>query len=394
LKTDAPAHGHVSPGPPPSGRAALAVHVVARAGLQGTGTSRYTSGLFDSLRSAGADVQLLQPDPPPIPAWLQRGMKRLGWDLAAFFSEYPLSYKRGSARIVHLTSQTLATVVPFRKHRARIVISVLDVIPFVLRHDRRFAYLRNPLEQLFYRMALAGLKRADLLVAVSDYTRRQIVEVLRLPADRVQVVYPVLDPTIFHPIAETDGFRAAHALDRDSRYLLYVGSEDPRKNLPTLIRAFAEVKRHRPDVKLLKVGAPHFAAERSVLRSLVEQLGLTESVIFFDHVDETALPLLYNVADIFVMPSLYEGFGLPVVEAMACGTPVVSSGATSLPEAAGDAALLVDPGRPEEFAERILHLLQDGSLRSRLRESGLQNVRRFLPARIGAQLLDVYHRLL
>jgi glycosyltransferase involved in cell wall biosynthesis len=239
-------------------------------------------------------------------------------------------------------------------------VTVLDIIPYLVRHDPELNTFRHPIDYLFYRLALAGLRRADALIAISEYTKRTLVEALGLLPERIQVVYPAVDHEKFHPMAVPDAFWAKHGLDKKWRYILYVGSDDPRKNLKTLVRAFALVRRQVGNVKLLKVGAPHFLRERQQLLALVEELGLEEGVLFYDHVPDEDLPLFYNVADVFVMPSLYEGFGLPALEAMTCGVPVVCSNTASLPEVVGDVGILVNPVDVEEMAAQICKVLLKG----------------------------------
>jgi glycosyltransferase involved in cell wall biosynthesis len=174
---------------------------------------------------------------------------------------------------------------------------------------------------------------------------------------------------------------------------LYVGSDDPRKNLITLIRAFAIVKRSLPDAKLLKVGTEDFPGERLHLLRRVEELGLKNDVIFIKQVAEEDLPLFYNLARVFVFPSLYEGFGLPLLEAMASGTPVVASWNTSIPEVVGTAARLVNPSKPEEVAEQIVQVLTHDVLAKQLSKAGLERAGQFDDKRQAESLLALYTKV-
>jgi glycosyltransferase involved in cell wall biosynthesis len=250
--------------------------------------------------------------------------------------------------------------------------------------------LRHTFDRILYTLALAGLRRADALVAISEYTRQTLLDVLRLPPERIHVVYPTIDHEKFQPAAVPDAFRARYALDPASRYILYVGSEDPRKNLPTLLSAFAQLKQQMGDVKLLKVGVAQFVQERRRLQASIAQWGLQHDVRIFDYVPEEDLPLFYNVADVFVLPSLYEGFGLPAVEAMSCGTPVVCARAGSLPEVVGGAAIQVCATDAGAFARAMLALLASPEMRRQLGAAGRQQAAGFARVHSGRKLAQVY----
>jgi len=372
----------------------LRVQLIAKPDSGMTGTSRYTSELYRGLQEAGVDVCLTFPDPPPVPGPMMRGLKRLRIDLRAFFASHPLRSHLDHADVYHITTQTMATLLWFQRFPAPVVVTVLDIIPYLVRHDQELDTSRHVVDRLFYQLALDGLRRADALIAISEYTKRTLVEALGLPPERIHLVYPAVDHERFWPMEVPDGFRVKYGLNKKWRYILYVGSDDPRKNLRALVRAFALVKQRVDNVKLLKVGAPHFVQERQRLRALVAELGLQEDVLFFDHVPDEDLALFYNVADAFVMPSLYEGFGLPVLEAMACGTPVVCSNAAALPEIAGDAALLVDPDDADGLAETICTLLEDEGLWERFHQAGLKRATRFPWARTAQETVRIYTAML
>jgi glycosyltransferase involved in cell wall biosynthesis len=172
--------------------------------------------------------------------------------------------------------------------------------------------------------------------------------------------------------------------------MLYVGTEDPRKDLATLLRALALVRRDRPEVHLIKAGRAHFGGQRQHLVRLTDELHLRDAVHFLDDVEEADLPALYNLASVFATPSLYEGFGFPPLEAMACGRPVVSTRAGSLPEIVGEAGLLVPPGDPRGLADAILQVLGDPVLARRLGSLGPEQAARFTWDRTVNQTLAVY----
>jgi glycosyltransferase involved in cell wall biosynthesis len=173
-----------------------------------------------------------------------------------------------------------------------------------------------------------------------------------------------------------------------------VGSEDPRKNLPALIKAFALVKQQMPGIKLLKVGAAQFSQEREKLQTLIAKLQLQHNVSLLNYVPDEDLPLFYNVADVFVMPSLYEGFGLPAAEAMACGTPLIYACIGPLPEVIGDGGMRVRPCDTYALAEAILALLKNEDEQLRLRQAGRQQAARFTLQRVASETREIYARMI
>ena len=244
-------------------------------------------------------------------------------------------------------------------------------------------------DRLYLRLDAAGIRRAAAIIAPSQATKRDLIRHLGVPEKRISVVYEGVDHDVFRPVERrvfTDP------------YVLFVGSEHPRKNLATLFRAFARVKADGffPELKLVKVGAPGSGEapfrEQSVRAA--REAGVEEDVIFVGRAVGDELAAYYSGAECLVLPSLYEGFGLPPVEAMACGCPVVVSNVTSLPEIAGDAALLVDPTDDAALARAIVALLDDAALRAGLRARGLARAAEFSWERAATETLAVYERLL
>ena len=355
-----------------------------------TGLSRYAQSLYNALAAAGINVIAQTPPRLPLPGILAK----TGYDLGAFLASYPVwaSYSR-RASIYHLTSQNLATLLTLLRPPVPTVVTVHDIIPFVLRNNVRLSSYRHVFDRWADRCALAGLSRADAIIADSAATRRDLRKHVGIAADRIAVVPLGVDSEHFRPRCVSDSVLRSFGLDAAARYVLYVGSEALHKNVTGLMEAFARVSARLPDVRLLKAGAPHAAAQRQELVRLVKRLGLNGKVIFLDAVADADLPLLYSLATVFVSPSLYEGFGLPALEAMACGTPVVCFDAASLPDVVGDAGILVPAGDTEGLAEGILAVLNDDALRRQLIEAGLARARAFTWERTARMTIDVYQTL-
>lgn len=266
------------------------------------------------------------------------------------------------------------------------------------RSNLRFYYLRR------------GLARAARVLAVSSATRRDVESVLQIPASRIQVVYNAPDPTFRRVSAPPHSNGGAPHTGTPAEiqpvleryrihypFLLYVGRTNPQKNIPRLVEAFAvlrgEIQDHPlyKDLRLIIIGdeiARHPALRHAVIQSRVE-----DSVRFLGFVPIETLRAFYQAASAFVFPSLYEGFGLPPLEAMACGTPVVCSHVSSLPEVVGDAALIVNPENVFDIARGMRDVLLNSELRADLIERGLRQVERFSWERTAAQVLQTYEEI-
>jgi glycosyltransferase involved in cell wall biosynthesis len=250
-------------------------------------------------------------------------------------------------------------------------------------HPARRVLLNRPLMRV-------AIRRAAAIVTVSHSARRDLLRLHGVAPERVSVVHEAASPA-FRPIDDRDRLDAVRAqYGLPDRFILYVGTIEPRKNLPRLIEAFAAARRAGIPHRLVCAG-PYGWSSRD-LSSHIERCGVRDVVRFTGYVPFDDLPAIYNLADFFVFPSLYEGFGLPVVEAMACGTAVITSATSSLGEIAGDAAELVDPTNTESLLAAIRRLATDPALRREIAERGRQRSRAFSWAQTAKEMLAVYHR--
>jgi glycosyltransferase involved in cell wall biosynthesis len=353
-----------------------------------TGTARYAAALGAELSALGRPVRR-RSSRSPLPSALSAAARRAGVDLAAVWASYPLVPPRAEGGVLHLTSQTLATSVALLRPPGRLVVTVHDLLPWVLRDDPALGTLRHPLDRALYRLALRGLGRADVLIADSRATADDLVGQARLPDESIRIVPLGVDAARFHPSARVAEVRRRYGLAEGGQDVIYVGSEDPRKNLTTLIEAFAPVAARRPAARLLKVGAGHHADQRARLLAGAERLGIGDRIRFLDQVPEADLAPLYGAAAVCAVPSLHEGFGLPVLEAMACGVPVVCANRSSLPEVAGSAALVVEP-TAAAFAEALGRVLDDPALSADLRRRGLERAARYTWRRTAELTVECY----
>jgi glycosyltransferase involved in cell wall biosynthesis len=288
----------------------------------------------------------------------QRPAVRVAWEQLA----QPLALRRIHADLVHGPAFVgpIAAGCPF-------VVTIHD-LSFL-----RFPRLFRPANRLYLGvMTRLSARKASRLIAVSAHAAAESAELLGVPAERIDVVYHGVDPHFRPlPVDEVTRFRQRKSLP--ARFILHVGTLEPRKNLIRLVEALVRIRGDR--IKLLLVGAQGWLYHDLLQR--IEELGAGEAVVFCGYVSADELPLWYNAAAALAYPSLYEGFGLPVLEAQACGTPVLTSNRSSLPEAAGDGALIVDPSDVSEIAEGLHRLLTDEPLRLELRGRGLQHASQF-----------------
>ncbi len=263
--------------------------------------------------------------------------------------------------------------------RARKVVIIHDIIA------ERFPHLTVPAApaRLLWKAKVAlGRWQADAIVTVSEYSRRGILQHFRLPPDRVQVVGEAPDP-IFRRQEQpaTTPRLAVLGLNRPGRLVLYVGGFGPHKNLGTLVEAFAQAitRDDFADVRLALIGEYRkevFHSDAAALCAQIERLGLKDRVVFTGYLPDEDLAVLLNQAAVLVLPSLMEGFGLPAVEAAACGCPVIATTASPLPALLGDAGLYVDPLDGAQLVNALGRVLASPELRDRMREAGLAAARR------------------
>lgn len=289
-------------------------------------------------------------------------------------------------------------VAPLATRDCSVVHGPVNVLPLGLRrptvvtvHDLAFLHFPEayPAVKRWYLRLLTqwSVRRAWRVIAVSEQTRQDLLTCYGVNPDRITVVPNGVDPSLRRIDDENElaDWRAAHGLPE--RFLLFVGTLQPRKNLTTLLRALAEL-RSLFTWPLVVIGARGWK-ESSIFQQ-VRALGLEQQVLFLGYVPPEQLPWWYSAATIFVYPSLYEGFGLPVLEAMACGTPVITSNGSALREVAGDAAVLINPYSPSDLARAIRELARNEELQRKLRMAGQARAQSFSWERTARETALVY----
>ncbi len=276
-------------------------------------------------------------------------------------------------------------------NRTKIIVTLHDVIAD---HHPELIF-PNKKSHLFWRLKQnIAIRQASLILTVSENAKEQIIEYFGLSESRLRVITEAAR-AIFMVLPHDERMNEAlqrHHLKTDEKFLLYVGGISPHKNLNTLIDAFQRLD----DIKLILVGDykddPFFSAYPS-LKKQVEELGLTENIIFAGFVEDIDLAYLYNAAALVVLPSLEEGFGLPAVEAMACGTPVAASNRGSLPEVLGEAGVFFEPLDVKNMADVIKQILGDEKRRAEMSRIGLNRSKQFMWKKAATDLLAIFKEL-
>ncbi len=303
------------------------------------------------------------------------------WRLRVLLSQMlrrPMDHIFGASDIFHATNHLLAHF-----GQAHTVFTLHDLI-FL-----RYPEYHLPYNRWYLTWAMPRyLRAAEVIITPSEWSKQDALKFYGLPEDKIKVIYEAAAPT-FQPIADPARLdQIRHRYGLPEKFILHVGTIEPRKNLSRLLEAFQPLLADRPQLKLVLIGKKGWLYE-SFFQHLTA-LGLQECVIFPGYVAEADLPAFYQLAEVFVYPSLYEGFGLPPLEAMACGAAVVSSRSSSLPEVVGEAGLLVEPTDTAALSRAIQRVLSDPALRLALSHQGLAQAQKFSWHKAVNELEQVY----
>ena len=352
------------------------------------GIGRYMKCLVESVLSLGTSHQFLLIVPPTGADFIDApavGVERVISSVKYYSMleqiELPRILRRYQVDLLHSPHFLLPLICP-----CPAVVTIHDVIYLACRED-----LPSRLGRLYYHVMMAAAVRlAKRVIADSEFSKRDMVRYLGADPVKIEVIYPGVSRD-FQPINDPATLRAVrdrYDIKRD--YVLYTGIYKPRKNHAGLLRAFQRFLSLGGDADLVVAG-PVKEGEALLLR-LASELGLSARLKLTGFVNDGELRSLYSGARLYACPSLYEGFGFTVLEAMACGAPVVCSPETSLPEVAGDAAYYANARDPQEFGEALFRVFTDSALRAALIAKGAENLTRFSWERTAAQTLDVYQR--
>jgi glycosyltransferase involved in cell wall biosynthesis len=360
---------------------------------QHAGIGRYADELARALVALGTgdDWQLFYVDPelrtptPPLDALPRTTLRQSNkpWRLRVLLSTYlrrGQDQTIGPAEIFHATDHLL----PHLAHtRSVFTLHDLTALKFPTAHtqlNRRFLQLMLP----------HFLRAAEVIIADSYCTQQDALQLYGLSAERVRVVHLGVDEH-FKPASAISTQTVRERYQLPDRFILAVSTIEPRKNLIVLLEAYRGLLAQNPQLQLVIAGKRGWHSEPFFER--LQALGLTDQVRLLGFVPDEDLPALYSLAEVFAFPSIYEGFGLPVLEAMACGTPVISSNASSLPEVAGEAAIQIAPTEVREWTQALERISNDAELRASLRERGLKQATRFTWEAAARQTYAIYQEV-
>ncbi len=342
-----------------------------------TGISTYALNLLPHLRSlhpqllSNTTVEGFECHPIPNQLGADYGLKGHGNRLLWIQTQLPKYYQRLGSRLLFSPLPEAPLYSP-----CRTVVTVHDLIPL------RFPKRRSPIGLYFRHYVPSVLRQAQHIVCDSEATAADIMRFFQITPARITTI----------PL----GYDAEHFRYLDlplANYFFYVGRHEPHKNLGRLLSAFQTVSSRHPDVELWIGGSFDQRYSPQYIQQ-AETLGIRDRVRFLDYLSYDQLPTVINQAIALVFPSLWEGFGLPVLEAMACGTPVITSNLSSLPEVAGDATILIDPYNVEQLADAMVTLVKDDSLRQDLRRAGLAQAQQFSWEKTGQQTCEILKQFL
>ena len=296
----------------------------------------------------------------------------------------PLDLRREKVDLFHAPHYVLPPLTPCKS-----VVTIHDCI-----HLRFPQYLPNRLGYVYARSSLwIATHRATRVLTVSETSKRDILRYFHVPESKIDVIYNAIDERLGEAPSDAEMAQVRERYQLNDPFVLYAGNIKPHKNLERLIEAFHTLRRGGlENVKLLIIGDE--ISKYATLRRTVHRYKLHKHVRFFGFVPDATLAILYRLARVFVFPSLYEGFGLPPLEAMASGTPVITSNVSSLPEVVGDAAMLIDPYEPDAIAGAMRRVLMEDRLRDDMRERGLARAREFSWDRSVRRVRQIYEEVL
>jgi glycosyltransferase involved in cell wall biosynthesis len=283
--------------------------------------------------------------------------------------------------IIHDPSVISPTLLSIKSKK---IVTVYDLVPFIYPklHPNQTLWSYR----LFFKKIL---NKSDMIITISQNSKKDLMRLFKINENKIKVIQLAVSEEF--RILDDEQKKSAKQNNPLGKFILFVGTLEPRKNIPGLLRAFYQLKKKGFEHKLVIVGKKGWKYE-DIFRT-IKKLNLKKEVIFLGYVPQEEIINLYNAADLFVFPSLYEGFGLPPLEAMACGCPVVVSNTSSMPEVCGNAALYVNPYNVPEIAQAMERVLTDTKLKKDMIKKGLKQAKKFSWEKNARETLEVYEEL-
>ncbi|MFN6571199.1 glycosyltransferase family 1 protein [Dendronalium sp. ChiSLP03b] len=353
----------------------------------------YADGLVSGLKAVRPTWEIVEFAPAPYPSDKKNSVWLLGlWKYYERYWRYPRMIEKQNADIFHIIDHSDGHLARWLKRKAQPkIVTCHDLINLFQPEN---IYSRTPLpfvSMAAWKFAIRGMEKADRIISVSAHTAKDVINNLKIAKENITVVPDAIE-SIFRILPKTvvEPFRQQNGVSPETLCLLNVGSNHPRKNVFTILKVMKALKEQGLPVYFWKTGAD-FTPEQKIF---IQTHDLQNFVAYLGKPDKEKLVQIYNAADVLIAPSLYEGFGMTILEAMACGTPVITSNVTSLPEVAGNAAILVEPLDVQAMVKAVCCLLEDSIYRQSLIEAGLARVKPFTWENTAEQIATVYETML
>ncbi|MBD2072643.1 glycosyltransferase family 4 protein [Phormidium sp. FACHB-592] len=370
----------------------MRVAIVRRAPSASFSMDVYADGLVSGLKTIRPDWEIVELIPSSTPTnegnTILNGLKKY----YQRYWQYPIKVKSRKADIFHIIDHSDGHIAYWLKKANQLTVVTCHDLINLLQPENISDQAKLPLiSAAIWKYAVQGIRQANHIVTVSAYTAKDVTQLLNVQPGQITVAPNAVEP-LFQPFPPEQlvKFRQRYRISPNTICLLNVGSNHPRKNVFTVLHTLQALRLKELPVHLLKTGADFTVEQKTFLQTH----NLESCVTYLGKPSRATLVEIYNVADILMAPSFYEGFGMTVLEAMACGTPVITSNVTSLPEVAGDAAIMVEPTDVNAIVEAVHHLQNDVDYRTSLRQKGLERVRAFTWETTAEQVAQVYESLM
>ena len=349
----------------------------------------YADGLVAGLRAVRPDWEIVEVAPYPLDRSSRSWYVRL-WKYYERFWRFPRTVRQQAADIFHIIDHSEGHLVYWLKKTGKpVVVTCHDLINFFYPKNVQGSIHLPFISHGTWKYSVGGLRDASHVIAVSSNTAKDTTQVLNVEPERIAVVPDAVE-SLFRPLPknEVESLRQKYSISSEAICLLNVGSNHPRKNISTILKVVEVLKQQGLSVHLWKVGSDFTAEQKAFIRIH----SLEDCITYLGKPDKQTLVQIYNAADILLAPSLHEGFGMTLLEAMACGTAVITSNVSALPEVAGDAAVLVKPMDFQAMIEAVWRIQNDSAYRNWLINKGFKRAKSFTWEKTAEQIAEVYEK--
>lgn len=351
----------------------------------------YADGLVSGLRTVRPNWEIVELAPHPV----DRGSRSLFLRVQKYYERFwrfPRTVRNQKADIFHIIDHSEAHIVhSLRKTGKPVVVTCHDLINFFYRDNLRGSVQVPIVSSGLWLRSVRAMQHANHVVTVSSVTAKDTTQILNIEPARIAVI-PNAVEAIFQQLSknQSESFRQKHGVSPETICLLNVGGNHPRKNISTILKVVKILKEKGLPIQFWKAGSEFTEDDKR----FIQTHGIDSNVSYLGQPDKSTLVQIYNAADILIAPSLHEGFGITILEAMACGTPVITSNVSAMPEVAGDAGVLVDPEDAQSIADAVCHLHTNPVYYQELVNRSLVRVKSFTWEKTAEQIAEVYDKLL